>query len=462
MSGPFRYFVIFASMRTGSNLLEETLGSVDGITMHGEAFNPAFLAWPDRDRHLDMTRTERDADPAEFLGRIRAAPGMNGFRYFPGHDQRVLDLILADPGCAKIILTRNPAESYVSLQIARQTGQWKLTDGRRRKAAKVTFDEAGFAEHLAELGAFHQGLRHGLQATGQTAFHLRYDELTDPAVLGGLVRFLGLPATKVKPARTILPQNPGMLTDKVVNPAQMAAALARSDPYGLSHLPDFEPRRGPAVPGFVASCGAPLLFLPVRMGPTDSVTRWLASLGGAGARGDFTRASLRDWMAENQPHRRFTVLRHPVARAHAAFRAIFVDGIFPGLQDQLGRSHKIRLAPDAIADLSAQRAAFVGFLDFLRANLKGQTARRVEPIWASQAASLQGYAEFAIPDVVIRESDLARGLARLCEDIGLTAPPPPIAEDPVGLAALYDSEVEELVREAYPRDYLLFGFGAYG
>ena len=459
----FTSFVILAAMRTGSNLLEETLAQLAGITFHGEAFNPVFLSWPKCDGHLGMTQADRDANPAEYLRRIRSAPGLNGFRFFPGHDQRVLAPILADPACAKIILSRNPVDSYLSLKIARDTGQWKLADSRRRKEGVAQFDADEFAVHLDELAGFYRQVRQALQSSGQTAFHIAYDELTESDVLTGLGRFLGLKADKVMPARSLVPQNPAAAADKVANPAEMIAALAATDPYALSHLPEFEPRRGPSVPGFIAARrdGAGLLFMPVRHGPTDRVAAWLAAIGdGQGPDRDFTRATLRDWMRDHTPHRRFTVLPHPVLRANRLFRAIFVDSRHPKLRDQLGHSHKIRLAPDDRGDLVALRAAFGQFLDFLRPNLKGQTAQRVEPIWASQAAILQGFADFAVPDLVIREDDLDQGLHQLCAALGIKPPPLP-APHPPEPPLLYDGEIEAKVRAAYARDYLTFGFGDY-
>lgn len=458
---PFTSFVILGAMRTGSNLLEETLAQLPGVTFHGEAFNPVFLSWPKSDSHLGMTQPDRDANPVEYLRRIRSAPGLNGFRFFPGHDQRALGPVLADPTCAKIVLSRNPVDSYLSLKIARETGQWKLADSRRRKDAVAQFDAGEFAAHLDELTEFYGQVRRALQASGQTAFHIAYDELTDSDVLTGLARFLGLKADKVMPARSLVPQNPQPATEKVANPADMIAALAATDPYGLSDLPEFEPRRGPSVPGTIAARqgGAGLLFLPVRHGPTDRVAAWLAALGqGPGPESDFTRATLRDWMRATPRHRRFTVLPHPVQRANRLFRAIFVDSLHPKLRDQLGHSHKIRLAPDDRADPAARRAAFGQFLDFLRPNLRGQTAQRVEPIWASQAAILQGFAEFALPDAVIREADMEQGLHDLCAGLGLAPPPLPTPDLPEP-PPLYDRDIEEKVRAAYARDYLTFGFG---
>jgi hypothetical protein len=83
VNGPFSSFVIFAAMRTGSNFLEKSLAAVPGLTSHGEAFNPKFTGYPNRTDLLGIDVATRDKDPLVLLDRVRAAPGLNGFRYFP-------------------------------------------------------------------------------------------------------------------------------------------------------------------------------------------------------------------------------------------------------------------------------------------------------------------------------------------------------------------------------------------
>ncbi len=107
----FDSFVIFAEMRTGSNLLEASLNALPGVACHGEAFNPVLIGYPNRTELLGVSMAARDADTSALLQRIGAAEGLNGFRYFHDHDPRVLETLLNDRRCAKIILTRNPIES---------------------------------------------------------------------------------------------------------------------------------------------------------------------------------------------------------------------------------------------------------------------------------------------------------------------------------------------------------------
>ena len=117
---------MFAEMRTGSNFLEANLNALPGVTCHGEAFNPVFIGRKDQTEFLGVTLAQREQDPALLLRRMRErTPGLSGFRYFHDHDPRIFDLVMDDPRCAKIVLTRNPLESYVSLKIAQATGDRK-------------------------------------------------------------------------------------------------------------------------------------------------------------------------------------------------------------------------------------------------------------------------------------------------------------------------------------------------
>lgn len=451
----FRSFVILGAMRTGSNLLEQSLNAVPGIACHGELFNPVFVGYPKGDPPFGLIRDARDDDPSGVLAQLISAPGLNGFRFFPGHDPRALRMVLGDRTCAKIILSRNPVDSFVSLAIARKTDQWKLGDVRNRRTARVHFDETEFNRHIDHLVSFRREVQKTLQVSGQTAFYLDYADLRTTGVIEGLLRFLGVKAVAPHPARSLVPQNPEPLTEKVANPREMTAALARTDPFGLSHLPDFELRRGPAVPSYVAAGTAPVLFMPVAGGPTERIDRWMQSFGRL--QRDFSQSTLKDWMRAIGPHRRFTVLRHPLLRAYAAYEDLMSTEADPDLRDLVVRRYKLGTG----ADDGSRRAGFSAFLRFLRANLNGQTAIRTDARWASQTAVLQGFQAFAPPDLIGREDRLEVDLSGLCAAVGLDYPPlPDLPDETAGrLAAIHEDAMEKLVRQAYPRDYLNFGFG---
>ncbi len=468
----FDLFVVLAEMRTGSNFLEANLNAFDGITCHGEAFNPQFIGYPNSADILGITREMREADPDRLIDTIREmSGGLGGFRFFNDHDPRALDRVLPDPRCAKIVLTRNPLDSYISWKIARATGQWKLTSAKHARREKVRFDAAEFEAHLAALQAFQVQILNTLQKTGQTAFYIAYDDLQDIDVMNGLATWLGSDARLDSLDRKLKKQNPEPMSEKVENFAAMEQALTGIDRFDLHRTPNFEPRRAPAVPSYFAAAESPLLYLPVRSGPEEAVKDWLAALDGVDGEAlitGFSQQSLRKWKRQRPGHRGFTVLRHPLARAHAAFcdRILTAGpGGFAEIRATLRREFKLPIPeadPTDDYDSAAHRTAFGAFLEFLRKNLRGQTSVRVDGHWASQSSVVEGFGGFVLPDMILREERLAEDLAGLTAQIG-RADAPVIATltDPHRdvLAAIYDAELEALARDAYQRDYILFGFG---
>ncbi|RYD17337.1 MAG: nodulation protein NodH, partial [Verrucomicrobiaceae bacterium] len=314
----FTSFVVFAEMRTGSNLLEANLNILPGVHSHGEVFNRYILGKKDRTELFGITMEERDRDPRPLLHKLRTeTEGLPGFRFFHDHDLRILDDVLPDPACAKVILTRNPLESYVSWKIAQATDQWKLTNPKRLKTTKIRFDVPEFIGLLREFQAFQLLLMHALQTTGQTAFYLDYEDLGSLEVMNGLAAFLGVDARFKVLDDTLKKQNPGPLEDKLENPEAFAEAIAAVDVFNLGRTPSFEPRRAAGVPTALAS-DAGLLFFPIRSGPDTAIRDWFTGLGDVTE--GFEQKSLRQWKRKHAGHRSFTVLRHPLLRAHAAFR----------------------------------------------------------------------------------------------------------------------------------------------
>lgn len=477
-SGPpltdrFDRFVLLAEMRTGSNFLEECLNQIHGLRCWGEAFNPHFTGHAGKTELAGVTVAERDRDPGRLLQAMtRQTDGMAGFRFFHDHDRRVLDRLLPDPRCAKIVLTRNPLDSYVSLKIARTTNQWRLNDMTSAKTARVAFDPPEFRAHLAALGAFQMEVLRALQTSGQTAFYIAYEDVGELDVLNGLAAWLGARGRLDRIAQRTRVQNPSDLRDKVENFDEMVRSLSDVDHFGLGRTPNFEPRRGPQVSGFVTARTAPLLFMPVAGAPFASVERWLARLDGAEVAElgrPTTQKDIRRWKRQRLETRAFTMLRHPVARLHDTFcRHVLMPGpeCFAEIRDTLRRHYGVPVpetAPGKEYDAAAHRAAFMAFARFVAGNLGGQTAIRVDPSWASQSSLLQGMAQFMLPDLILREDEAPGHLPELAARIGRDAPPwaeetPP---PPLPLSAIYDSEVEETVRGIYRRDYIMLGFASW-
>lgn len=368
------------------------------------------------------------------------------------------------------MLTRNPVDSYVSWKIAQATGQWKLTDAKTRKDGKATFVAEEFAAHLTALQDFQKVLLNQLQSSGQTAFYLAYEDLQSLPVMNGLAKWLGVDSELDALDNSLKVQNPSPLTDKVSNFGQMAEALSGLDRFNLGRTPNFEPRRGAAAPTYFASHSHPILYMPIRGWPNDLARFWLDALDrieGGKPETKLSQNGLRDWMRSNPGHRSFSVLQHPLERAHAVFCHRILNtgqGGYGKIRTMLVNRYKLVL-PDDPADPSydkaAHRDAFAAFLQFLKANLNGQTAIRVDPEWASQSKTIEGFAEFALPHRLMHRETLARELAELGVSIGLVDVPALEAHEadkPYVLNDIYDAEIENLARAAYARDYLMFGF----
>lgn len=459
--GGFTSFVLFAEMRTGSNFLESNLNAIEGITCHGEAFNPHFIGKKDQAEYLGIDLTTRGKDPARLLAAMRAqGPGLSGFRYFHDHDPRVFDLVMDDPACAKVILSRNPLESYISWKIARESDQWWMANTKHLKTARPAFDLAEFRARTAELQDFHSQLNRRLLISGQTAYRLDYEDILDLDVLNGLAAFLGTAGRLKALDFKFKKQNPQAPQDKVSNPAEMKKALATIDWFALSHSPDLEPGRAAGVPTYIAAAGIPLLFQPLRGGPEAQIRDWLAAMGALLA--PFDRGSLRQWRAAHPGHRSFTVLRHPLARAQSAFEDLLRREPMAELRPYLQRVHRFTLPPkgEGFADLASYRAGFLVFLDLIRHILAGRTELRTPAQFATQLATLQGFGQLQSPDHLLREERLGEDLAHLMAGLNLPCPPLPQSSEPAQhpLEALYAPDIEAAARAAYARDYEAFGF----
>jgi hypothetical protein len=477
-----RYFAIVASMRTGSNLLERHLNQYPDLRCHGELFNPHFVGAPGQDAAFGVSRAERDRDPDRLIEAMAAAAGgrVPGFRIFDGHDERVLARVAADPACARVILARDPLESFVSLAIARETGQWLLTGTARRKSAVIAFDPVAFEAYRAALADFRARFRRAMQAAGLTAFEIGYEALKDMAVLNGLAAHLGSSCRLDRLEHTLVRQNPGRLADKVSNPEALAPYLGGGGGDAAPEPP------GLPVRSLVLGRTRPLLFAPLPGGPRAAVLRWMASLEGIEAEPDaalaeggplragLSRAELDALFAAGRIAAVFTATRAPLDRAYRVFMdRIFAPGRggFPHVREALAAAHGLVLPDPAVAatgsraaleaaghDLAAHRAAFAGFLRFVRLNLAGQTAVRTDAAWLPQVVCIAALRAVLPVTLVMGEAWMAKGgqLLRALAGIGegrnalLRVPDP---EGPFPLAEVRTEEHAALARAAWPEDH---------
>jgi len=211
------------------------------------------------------------------------------------------------------------------------------------------------------------------------------------------------------------------------------------------------------------------MYLPIKGGLDSQIREWLTALDNGGNLQDgFNQKTLRQWKRKNTGHRSFTILRHPVVRAHAAFCEHILDtgpDAYPEIRAKLRFEYDLPIPEGAVDDTydrRTHREAFLKFLEFLKKNLQGQTSIRIDATWASQSQILQGFGQFALPDMVLREDQMIEGLAQLCEQVGIEAAELPENPNthPIALSEIYDAEVEAAVRDLYQRDYMMFGYKA--
>ena len=460
-------FVLFAEMRTGSNLLEHNLNALPDLFCHGEAFNPNFIGHPKRAELLDVSLEQRNSQPDALLKKLQDAPGLNGFRYFHDHDPRVMMSVLGNPRCAKIILTRNHVDSYVSWKIARQTGQWQLTQIDRRKSAKVRFDRAEFQTFSDQRQAFHAELVKALQSRGQTAFSIDYSDLQSVEIINGLARFLGVEPILRSVKAKVKRQNPAPMSEKVQNLDEMQSILREINSSDAHHHVAQEPERGPGVPNYIAGHTVPLLYMPISGPDQDRVVNWLAALDQVSSDElptGFTQKTLRQWKRQRPGHRSITVVCHPVSRSYWAYCRLISEGeetqpMRRALEKKLGKALPRLDSTDG--DQQGNRNGYLAFLELVRATMSGQTALHPKSDWISQVRLLQDISKFAAPDIVIRADHLESSLRWVCGEIGVqaeTMPGPNNCADS-GLSRIYNRSVEKATKAAYQKDYMMFGFG---
>lgn len=462
----FDYFVVFAEMRTGSNLLEANLNEFDGLSCLGEVFNPGFIGHQGNEELFGVTIHDRERNPVALLHAVRGQGGLAGFRFFHDHDPRVLAVMLDDPRCAKIVLTRNPLDSYVSLKIAQATQQWKLGDVKTKRSARVPFDPVEFEAHVTQVQGFQIYLQNKLQTTGQTAFYIAYDDANDVTVLNGLAQWLGLDARIDAPSTKLKRQNPEPLRDKLTNFDAVAEGMARLDRFNLTRTPGFAPRRDGMIWAHRACRSVPLVYAPLGAGQDADVLTWMAQVDGGSPDdllSDFSPDAWRTWQATHPGHVSFSLIRHPLDRAHHIYRTQVLHGARENVRLWMKRVHDVTL-PDKsrIADygVAEHRAGFAAYLRFVHACLNGQTSIPVQPAWDTQSALLAGIVTQCPLSLVLTADRFAATVLGMAQMLGRPLPPyaPQRVVNRLTLDSIYDPEIEALGRAAYGADYLALGF----
>lgn len=492
----FSYFVVFGTMRCGSNLFQQSLNQYDKIKCHGELFNQSFIDSPNTENFLGVGKLDREENPTRLVERIIEAQtdGIPGFRFFEDHDQRILETTLNDSNCAKIILRRDYLESFVSLKIAQITDQWMVKDDRNRKEAKIIFDPTEFEAYRDKLTAYYAKIQTAIQTSGQTAFWISYPDQKDTDILNGISVFLGYPQ-KLKNLKEIIKrQNSDIWADKIENLAEFQTYVASNTKM---QSPRAMAKKGmrPNIPKMVTCLSKPLLFAPIPGGPNVEILRWMAALDEASVddtgileaveSGDIlhsghSRRTLYEWMQSNSGLVSISAVRHPVARAYTTFMdKIFTvgSGSYDSIRAQLVDSYDIDLPSSKLStsdkldellnsgwEQRHHRTAFHQFLKFINKNLGGRTSIRKDGMWTSQSQFIAAFSTAVPLSLIIREGQMDPAFRYIESQVGCDAPllPAPVTDGYVfGLDEIYTQQTENLARKAYETDYTRFGFADY-
>ncbi len=231
-------FVILHATRTGSNYLCTVLDSHPDILCHHEIFNPHVVGVA---RHLQEsdfrlgTIEERERDPDAFLDRVwRTDLGHAavGFKLCLWQHEAAWRAVLADVSVRKILLKRrNRVKAFVSLLLARQTGEWVVYDDRGAPAPrpKVEVDRDELFENIALHTRFYHETEQALAETGQGHILLRYEDLFTPGGIDPALALLGVEGAPALPQGRTWKLTPGSLRETVANFDDLSRALQGSD-----------------------------------------------------------------------------------------------------------------------------------------------------------------------------------------------------------------------------------------
>lgn len=443
----FRYFAIFGMMRTGSNLLERFLNQFDGLTCHGELFNPDFIGTPGRTDLDGVDLAMRERDPGALLNWLAQGEGLHGCRIFDGHDPRAQQMALADARCAKIILTRDPLDAFISLGIARKTGQWLLGSAPARKTAQITFDPGAFAQYQQTRSVYYAKLDEALQKSGQSAFRVDYSVMKDPARINGLARWLGISDQRAQFDEPIKRQNPGSAASKLTNPEALQKIRAPTAPAIAAQAP------ADMAIEFLGLAKPPLLAACLPGNDRAPIAAMLRQLSGSPPEKLRPEQAL-EWAQCHPGQTSFARIEPPLTRIYRVFqrRIYSATHAYPKLRTRLAKHYNVTLAPEN-ADTADTSAAFLAFLQFVAANIADQTSIRKDAEWLPQTRLLHG---FAMPFQHLVHADKFSDFAS--DKFGLKPQQISAAPTPgLPLAQIVTRPIAQLCAEIYGADHAAFG-----
>lgn len=224
-------FVIFGSMRFGSNLLQEKLNYFADIICLGELYNPTFVgvdrphldkfSYAGYGRNNEKSQEKRMKNPFLLLEKVsdeaHAEKKLVGFRMFKGHNHSVRRVLINDSSVKKILLERNLIDSYVSLNLAVQTGQWVKREDKDQAPQSIHFNIEDFESYVKTNQHFFSSIEERLKATKQDFLKINYQDVLNNKKVKQIARFIGSRGKMLQYNTVLRKQNPDALERKIDN-----------------------------------------------------------------------------------------------------------------------------------------------------------------------------------------------------------------------------------------------------
>lgn len=227
-------FLLVGMMRSGSNFLERQLNLLPDVRCHGELFNPVFIGFSHEaaGRPAGFSRDNpaaRNADEEGFVRQVDQACDrpVLGLRLFLDHSPTMTARLLHDPQVAKVVLSRNLLEAYLSLETARETGVWLTTEAAQAPPKPVKVDINKLVSFSLRQSLYYNDIQTVLHQTGQRYLQIDYSEIKRLDKLNELARFIGSRHQLDAVVEPIQKQNPGPLQERVADYPKLVEELKR-------------------------------------------------------------------------------------------------------------------------------------------------------------------------------------------------------------------------------------------
>lgn len=240
-------FVIYCFPRTGSYHLTSLLDSCSDVSCYGELFKPGVIELPAERRRMVKAGgpVQRDKHPLDFIEKVRLSGSKKifGFKVFQQHVKRVpkLKTLFGRISWKKVILYREPVETYASVLRAQATNIWTLKEDAsvdpEKLNVKVTFTPESWKRFRSSYSTFLRNCARIAERPG--TFVIRYDQLNDPGCLAELLRFLGSEESVASLTSRFKKQYSGTVADSFLNWSELQGALASEPSFPEPPPPTF-------------------------------------------------------------------------------------------------------------------------------------------------------------------------------------------------------------------------------